>query len=484
MEFFLAGGHKRKSHLTITTMKGYPSMTSYINHSKFIKRVTRSSFGNLVLLTSAIRKYCNNKQRQVAKIYPLKIVSLIIASVSMNAYSAPPSAPSGKSWATVVELSDEFNGAALDTTKWDDYHPNWSGRAPSAFKKGNCYVANGNLNLKSTLRKDPSKVNNKFVDVWVDAAACVSKQRSAKPGYYYEARFKASNLSMTSSFWFRVGDYSEIDVIEHIGAPSVLSREKDLPFQYHANTHYYGKYQGTPPKASEWKMPTRGRDEFHTYGFWWKDSMTLWFYHNGTKVMEIVPRQPLSENLKMVFDTEVFPFATAGVANIGLPTVQSLNDSSKNTMLVDWVRTYKLVDGITPPPPNNATAIPGLIEAESYSSQNGVQVEATTDTGGGRNLGYIENGDYAEFNANVAATGNYEVSFRVASAGSGGYIFVVANGSNVGSVDVANSGGWQNWTTVKTQLRLNAGQQKIRLNFSGANSYLFNLNWIDFKSLR
>lgn len=44
----------------------------------------------------------------------------------------------------------------------------------------------------------------------------------------------------------------------------------------------------------------------------------------------------------MIFDTEVFPFAIAGVANIGLPLPEKLNDNSKNTMCVDWVRAYKL----------------------------------------------------------------------------------------------------------------------------------------------
>lgn len=269
---------------------------------------------------------------------------VIFVLCTIVAFAQPPSAPAGFKWKKVEELSDEFNGDQLDPTKWDDYHPHWSGRAPSAFKKGNAFVENGNLCLRSTLKKDPSTVNDPFNDIWVNAAACVSKEKSAKPGYYYEAYFKASSLSMTSSFWFRVGQYSEIDVIEHIGNPSKESRQDDLPYQYHANTHYYGKHAGLKNKATEWEMPTRGRDEYHLYGFWWKDPNTLWFYHDGVKVMEIIPRVPLEENLKMIFDTEVFPFATAGVANIGLPKVENLKDNSKNTMYVDYVHAYELVE--------------------------------------------------------------------------------------------------------------------------------------------
>lgn len=276
----------------------------------------------------------------------LPLLLYFFSIIFLNAQT--PQAPSGYQWEKVEELTDEFNGNTLDPNKWDDYHPHWSGRAPSNFKKGNAYVADGNLCLKSTMRKHPSTVSDPFKDIWVDAAACVSKGWTAKPGYFYEARFKASNLSMTSSFWFRVGDYSEIDVIEHIGNPSRDNRDDDLPYQYHANTHYYGKYAGLQPLAAEWHMPTRGRDEYHVYGFWWKDPNTLWFYHNGVKVMEIIPRRPLEENLKMIFDTEVFPFASAGVAHIGLPLPENLQDDTKNTMYVDYVRTYKLVEGNVP----------------------------------------------------------------------------------------------------------------------------------------
>ncbi|WP_010522952.1 T9SS type A sorting domain-containing protein [Aquimarina agarivorans] len=270
---------------------------------------------------------------------------------------AQPSPPSGKKWVKVNELSDEFSGGQINSQKWFDYHPFWKGRLPSQFKKGNATQSGGFLRLKSTLFRNPNSVNNKFKDHWVDAAAVVSKNKSATPGYYYECRMKASNLSMTSSFWFRVGAFSEIDVIEHIGNPAnrnVASKE----FQYDANTHYYGKFAGIRPLDAKWTMPFRGRDRFHNFGFWWKSPNELLFYYNGNQVMKIVPRRPFDEKLHMIFDTEVFPFETAGVANIGLPRVNHLNDNSKNTMLVDWVRVYKLENG-TPSNSGGSTGVGG-----------------------------------------------------------------------------------------------------------------------------
>ena len=272
--------------------------------------------------------------------YYLTLLSLF----SLSILFAQPTPPSGRRWVKVNELSDEFNQSnGIDGNKWHDTHPFWAGRAPSNFKKGNAFVRDGFLQLRSTLRRDPNSVGDRFKDIWVDAAAVVSKSR-AKPGYYYEARMKASSLSMTSSFWFRVGQFSEIDVIEHIGDPSRPNRQNDLPFQYHANTHYYGKHAGLGNLPAEWRMPARGRDRFHNFGFWWKSPRELLFYYNGRQVMRIVPRAPLDENLLMIFDTEVFPFATAGVANIGLPRPARLRDNSKNTMLVDWVRVFRLAN--------------------------------------------------------------------------------------------------------------------------------------------
>ena len=407
-----------------------------------------------------------------------------------GAISQTPTPPNGKKWVTVDALTDEFTGNSINSDKWFDYHDNWKGRPPSAFKKGNAFVENGKLLLRSTMRRDPSTVNNPFKDVWVDAAACVSKENTAKPGYYYEARIKASSLSMTSSFWFRVGKFSEIDVIEHIGNPSRQSRQDDLPYQFHVNTHYNGKHKGLKPKHNSWKMPTRGRDDFNIYGFWWKNPKLLIFYFNGKEIMRLEPRVPFDENLKMVFDTEVFPFAQAGVANIGLPLPKNLKNNNMNTMYVDWVRTYELKDGIaTPTTPTTPTPeegsvnpIPGKVEAESFNNQTGIQSEPTTDNGGGQNIGFIQNGDNATYKVNVSAAGSYNVAFRVSSANTGGTIDILAKGSKIGEAKVASTGGWQTWTTVNTTVNLTAGAQDLKLNFKGGASGLYNINHFTFTS--
>ncbi|MCG8700499.1 MAG: carbohydrate-binding protein [Bacteroidales bacterium] len=121
--------------------------------------------------------------------------------------------------------------------------------------------------------------------------------------------------------------------------------------------------------------------------------------------------------------------------------------------------------------------ITGRIEAEDYSAMSGISTETTSDDGGGLNVGFISNGDWTEYKVNVDVTKEYIVHFRVASKKDGVTIQVVSNGTIVGTVPVTNTGGWQNWVTVTDTFSLEAGLNVIRLNFSGGNTNLMNLNW-------
>lgn len=238
--------------------------------------------------------------------------------------------PAKYQWSPNPEFSDEFNADSLDTSKWRNYHPYWSGRN-STFKPENVSVGEGCLRLKSTLIKDANDVTASTV-----TAACVSSQRRGCLPGYYEARIKASNLSMTSAFWFQ-GKYSEIDVIENVGDAS-LSGSNWIEDTMMMNTHYYvGGWDNDIKTPMKWKMPTPARKEFHTYGVWWRDPNSVWFYHNDVKVAEVKTGGPFNEQQYMFFDTEVFTWH-------GWPTMNSLLDPSKNVMYVDWIRAWTRED--------------------------------------------------------------------------------------------------------------------------------------------
>jgi len=59
--------------------------------------------------------------------------------------------------------------------------------------------------------------------------------------------------------------------------------------------------------------------------------------------------------------------------------------------------------------------LPTKIEAEDYFFHQGIQLENCMDNGGGQNIGYLDNGDYAEYGVSIPESGLYQVSFRTAA---------------------------------------------------------------------
>jgi hypothetical protein len=119
--------------------------------------------------------------------------------------------------------------------------------------------------------------------------------------------------------------------------------------------------------------------------------------------------------------------------------------------------------------------VPGTVQAENYSAMSGVQLETTTDTGGGQNVGYIDAGDWMDYKVNVASAGTYTVSYRVASLNGGGSIQLKSGSTVLATTAVNATGGWQTWTTVTATATLAAGAQTLRLQAAAGG---FNINWV------
>jgi hypothetical protein len=127
--------------------------------------------------------------------------------------------------------------------------------------------------------------------------------------------------------------------------------------------------------------------------------------------------------------------------------------------------------------PGNEHPIPGKIEAEAYTSMSGIQTQTTTDVGGGENVGWVNAGDWLDYDVNVASAGQYDVTFRLASL-SNGAKFDLKDGSTVlTSVNESATGGWQNWTSVTKTVTLNAGSNTLRIMATGDG---WNINWMEF----
>jgi len=96
------------------------------------------------------------------------------------------------------------------------------------------------------------------------------------------------------------------------------------------------------------------------------------------------------------------------------------------------------------------TSVPGRLQAEAYSAQSGAKTENTSDSGGGKNVGWLADGDWLEYKK-VTISGA-ALTARVASLNSTGGSIELHLGTRTGKLlakfPVASTGGWQKWKTV------------------------------------
>jgi beta-glucanase (GH16 family)/uncharacterized protein involved in high-affinity Fe2+ transport len=200
------------------------------------------------------------------------------------------------------------------------------------------------------------------------------------------------------------------------------------------------------------------------------------------------------------------PGLTAGAAetlSYYFTYVQSTGVQFGPTSTYTWTRgSGGGTTGGEAPYGGTAAAIPGTVQAENYDTggqavaynvtstngtgnsyrSDGVDLEATTDTGGGYDLGWTTGGQWFKYTVNVATAGTYTVTFRVAAPSAVSDAFHISNsaGTNLsGAVAAPATGGWQTWTSVTATVTLPAGQQTLTFNQDTAG---WNLNWFSFAS--
>src|SRR5271154_4252499 len=150
-----------------------------------------------------------------------------------------------------------------------------------------------------------------------------------------------------------------------------------------------------------------------------------------------------------------------------------------------------------------AAAVPGTVYAENYDTggqgvaynvtsvngtdngyrSDGVDLEATTDTGGPANdLGWTAAGQWFKYTVNVATAGTYTVGLRLAAptAVTDGLHIARSSGTNLsGNVNVPATGGYQTWATVNVTVTLPAGTQTLTVDQDNAG---WNINYLTFAS--
>jgi hypothetical protein len=156
--------------------------------------------------------------------------------------------------------------------------------------------------------------------------------------------------------------------------------------------------------------------------------------------------------------------------------------------------------------PNGYSWIPGTFESEAfeplhqdtgyldtepanlggaYRPGEGVDIEATSDLGGGYDVTQAKAGEWIEYAwARVLGSGNYVLRIRVASSGPGGRFHVEVGGVNVtGTLTIPDTGGWQQWQTLSQPVWLgNIGTFRVKfvMEANGPSGVVGNFNSFTF----
>ncbi|GAB3494403.1 ThuA domain-containing protein [Amycolatopsis cihanbeyliensis] len=116
---------------------------------------------------------------------------------------------------------------------------------------------------------------------------------------------------------------------------------------------------------------------------------------------------------------------------------------------------------------------PKVKQAEFFTEQNGVQVVEADGASGGKRVGYIDDGDWLEFDP-VNLTGVDGIGYRVSSGGAGGTIEVrsgAVDGELLQTIEVANTGGWDSYVDIAPKVIPDpGGTQPLYLVFRGSGT--------------
>lgn len=198
-------------------------------------------------------------------------------------------------------------------------------------------------------------------------------------------------------------------------------------------------------------------------------------------------------------DTEA-PYSFSWEVSGGTHTLTALAVDDKGLEIVSSAVNIRLDDRLPFTLKREPHPIPGKIEAEDfdagsagmvyhdltpgntfgeYRPDSNVDIEVSTDEGGGYNLGDIQLGEWVEYTVKVAEAREYDISFRLATQNDHQHFHLEIEGENItGQVEVPNTHGWQAWKSVELKnISLAEGEQVLRF---VAGSEYFNINHLTF----
>lgn len=246
---------------------------------------------------------------------------------------APPSSPPNREgqWRLMEQVSDEFNGTALDTNKWVPFNKTWKGRAPGWFNPENVVVADNCLQLHSKLQQPPETYPSDYKKY---STAFVRSKAQVCYGYF-EARVEPADSCISSAWWFARNDaqsWNELDVFE-------VSTAHGHGKRFTTNAHVFRKDGKTLDCTLS--HPLRCELEFcvgdgaFTAGFLWTKEWLEWSVEG--KVVRRERNQHWHEEMWLQFDAETMP------KWFGLPGDEHEHEHVPCCYRVHYIRAWELL---------------------------------------------------------------------------------------------------------------------------------------------
>ena len=253
------------------------------------------------------------------------------------------------------DISDEFEGTELDTTKWfiegqnGDYYI-WKGRAPSQFAPHNVLVEDGKLKLRTQWEPGFEFARESYADgsnndtygvfegkpLPVTTAGVITKKRFLNG--YMEVKSKVGDAAITGAFW-AIGHEQELDIYELMGNPKVKDGDI-LETGIKSTIHDWSPPAQRPTWAYKYKnnnLPFRVADDFHVFGAEWGEDY-LKLYLDGELVDEVTQDElgtdwVLNNPMEVWLDSEIFKW-------LGLPHKEELPVDFEIEYLRVWQKPH------------------------------------------------------------------------------------------------------------------------------------------------
>jgi beta-glucanase (GH16 family) len=239
--------------------------------------------------------------------------------------------------------SDEFDGTAVDTTKWsfqlgDGSEVNlprgWGNNEQQWYTENNATVANGFLTI--TARKESVQASFNYTS---------ARLRSYRKGDWTYGRLEMRakmplGKGLWSAFWLlstnrEYGGWAasgELDIVEYLGSE---------PDEVFGTIHYGGEWPNNTFSGTPYKLPEGDRfdQDFHVFAIEWEEGEIRWYVddvHYGTKTEWFSSAAPFPAP----FDKKMHLLLNLAVGG-DLPGAPDANTQFPAEYVIDYVRVYQ-----------------------------------------------------------------------------------------------------------------------------------------------